>query len=558
MLNEWVYCPRLAVLEHVQREWADSPETVDGRRVHRRVDKEQGEWPEQDALEGREVARSLWLTSEADGITARIDLVEALADGTVRPVDYKRSAAPDVEHGAWLPERVQVCAQAVVLRANGYQVREGALWFAASRKRVRVELDDKLLAETHGAVREFRATIDAGTTPPPLVDSPRCVGCSLAPICMPDELGLLGGDSGDPLGAEEERLSRRLVPARDDGEPLHVVTPGAYVGLRGDELLVRRSGEELGRAPLPLTSQVSLYGRVQVSTQALARLMRLGIPTAFFSSGGWFNGFVQGMPHGNVVVRVAQHRAAADLPTKLKHARCFVAEKIANQRTLLRRHGRRRSADDPEQRKTVDKALRAMAAARRRVASARDLDELRGFEGNAARHYFGTFDVMLTAEARLLGFKLEQRNRRPPRDPVNATLSFAYAMLSRELTHVCVRVGLEPLLGFLHEPRHGRPALALDLMEGFRPILGDSVALLCLNNGELTPRHFITRGGACNLTASGRKAFIKAWERRMDQLVTHPVFGYRISYRRVLEVQTRLFARVLLGELESFPRFEVR
>ena len=186
------------------------------------------------------------------------------------------------------------------------------------------------------------------------------------------------------------------------------------------------------------------------------------------------------------------------------------------------------------------------------------LDELRGWEGQGAQAYFSQLSSMLSEEVRDAGFDFKARNRRPPTDPVNAALSFVYALLVREVTQTLLRVGFEPLLGFLHAPRHGRPSLALDVMEEFRPILADSVVLMCFNNGELRPEHFLHRGPACQLNDKRRRQVIIGWERRLDQLVTHPVFGYRVSYRRVIEVQARLLARCLLGELDHYVGFEVR
>jgi len=205
-----------------------------------------------------------------------------------------------------------------------------------------------------------------------------------------------------------------------------------------------------------------------------------------------------------------------------------------------------------------ERALRMLAEAIEGARAAGDIATLMGNEGVGARAYFSRFASMLRPHAREAGFDFEGRNRRPATDPVNASLSFAYAMLTRELTHVALRVGLEPMLGFLHQPRHGRPALALDLMEEFRPVLADSAVLMAFNNGELRSHDFVTRGPSCSLNDTGRKRLIEAWERRLDLLVTHPVFGYRISYRRILEVQARLLARTLLGELERYPGFEVR
>ncbi len=178
-----------------------------------------------------------------------------------------------------------------------------------------------------------------------------------------------------------------------------------------------------------------------------------------------------------------------------------------------------------------------------------------GIEGMAAKRYFAGFAKLLKEER---GFRFEGRNRRPPTDPVNATLSFLYAMLAREVTVAALACGLDPYLGFLHQPRYGRPALALDLAEEFRPLLADSTALSLFNTGELKPDDFVCRAGAVALKPPGKKAIIAAWERRLLSEVTHPIFGYTISYRRVVMVQARLLGRVLLGELPAYPAFKTR
>jgi CRISPR-associated protein Cas1 len=180
-----------------------------------------------------------------------------------------------------------------------------------------------------------------------------------------------------------------------------------------------------------------------------------------------------------------------------------------------------------------------------------------GIEGTAARRYFSEFTGMLKGEGQA-GFDLDARNRRPPRDPVNALLSFCYSLLSKELALAVRAAGLDGMLGFYHQPHFGRPSLALDLMEEFRPVIADSVVVSAINNGVIQQDDFVRAAGAVSLTPGARKRLILAFERRMDQLVTHPVFDYRISYRRVLEVQARLLSRVLLGEIAHYPEFRVR
>lgn len=190
------------------------------------------------------------------------------------------------------------------------------------------------------------------------------------------------------------------------------------------------------------------------------------------------------------------------------------------------------------------------------TALAPSLDSLIGIEGAAAQLYFANFSGMLKSGA--IDFDFKERNRRPPTDPVNALLSLLYSLLAKDLTITAMAVGFDPYLGFLHRPRYGRPALALDLMEEFRPIICDSVVIAVLNTGEIQMADFIRRGPAVALTEDGRRKFIKAYERRLDTLVSHPIFGYTISYRRILEVQTRLLARHLGGELPNYPPFCTR
>lgn len=220
MLNEFAYCPRLSYLEWVQGEWADSADTEEGRFRHRRVDREGGSLPdpdeEQSAGEGHRIhARSMMVSSERLGAIARMDLLEG--EGLrVTPVDYKRGKAPDLEGGAWEPERVQVCLQGLILRDNGYTCDEGYLYYAESHQRVRIPFDEALVSRTLSLIEELRQIAANGKIPPPLEDSPKCPRCSLAGICLPDEINIL------TLAKQEAAEPRRLVPARDDALPVYV------------------------------------------------------------------------------------------------------------------------------------------------------------------------------------------------------------------------------------------------------------------------------------------------------------------------------------------------
>jgi CRISPR-associated protein Cas1 len=343
---------------------------------------------------------------------------------------------------------------------------------------------------------------------------------------------------------------RRLVPARDDAQAVYVQSAGARVGKQGETLRIEPRDGPVVEARLMETSQLAVFGHVQVSTQAVHELCRRGIPVCWFSGGGWFLGMTSGMPSKNVELRRCQYRVAEDAAHATALARRLVAAKIRNARTLLRRnHGAPPTA--------VLRDLEQLAVA---AEGAEEPATLLGLEGAAASAYFGEFSALLRprAEGDVPAFDFTTRNRRPPRDPINALLSLAYALLAKDLTVTALAVGLDPFLGFYHRPRYGRPALALDLMEEFRPLVADSTVLQVVNTGVVGRDDFVRTAGAVALKPHARAAFIQAYERRMDQLVTHPVFDYRISYRRVLEVQVRLLARHLVGEIAEFPPFLTR
>jgi len=255
----------------------------------------------------------------------------------------------------------------------------------------------------------------------------------------------------------------------------------------------------------------------------------------------------------NVFLRRAQFRLADEEWFCLNLARKLVAGKIRNQRTMLLRNHL-----EPEAR-----VLAEMKAMMENAESATSLDELLGIEGNGARLYFGGFSGMIKVEAEaetpaVFRMDFEGRNRRPPKNAVNALLSLAYSVLAKDFTITCYAVGFDPLIGFYHQPRFGRPALALDLMEPFRPLIADSAVLNAINTRMVTPSDFVSAGDSVALKPSGRKAFYRSFEARMDTLVTHPLFDYRVSYRRLLEIQARLLARWIEGEVDDYAVFVTR
>ena len=544
MVNEYVYCPRLAYLEWVQGEWADSSDTVEGRHAHRRVNRDGGKLPPPDEVDEtpRLHARSVTLSSERLGLIAKLDLIES-DGGRVTPVDYKRGKRPHVGGGAHEPERVQLCAQGLLLREHGYDCVEGVLYFVGSRERVRVPFDDELVANTLRAIEGLRRVAAAGEMPPPLDDSPKCPPCSLVTICLPDEVNHF---------ARADAAPRPIAVPATEALPLYVQARDAKLAKSGETLVVSVDDTRLATARLAETSQVVLLGNVRITTPCLHELMWRGVPVTWHSFGGWFYGHTTGNGHKNVELRTAQFRASFDPATCLRFAKGLVAAKVQNCRTLLRRNWKRGESSQP--------VLVDLKTDVHRAARAQSLPELLGIEGAAAARYFRAFDAMLAKDG--CGgsprFDFQTRNRRPPTDPVNALLSFAYSLLVRSWTVTLAAVGFDAFRGLYHQPRYGRPALALDLMEPFRPLVADSVVVQAINNGEIRPEDFVSAAGAVNLSASGRRRFIATYERRLGHEIVHPLFSYRVSYRRLMEMQARLFGRFLLGELPEYPNFTTR
>jgi len=620
MLNEFVYCPRLFYYEHVEGVFVESGDTVRGKALHARVDKGNGAMPQGgagvlpgesngDSAAGAEPSqnpktkiqnetihsRSVMLGSERLGVVAKMDLVEiTMGEGngdapplTVCPVDYKAGSPREGEQGLelWDADRMQLGVQCLVLRDNGYACDAGIIYYRGTKQRVRLEVSAELEAWIHSQIAAARA-VAAGPIPPPLIDSPKCVRCSLAPVCLPDETRMLSiatdenfATDAEPDGAGPSAITnhdspftnphppsappRRLIAPRDEKRALYLNTPGYRVGCNGAVIKVKEQDRVVDEVRLLDVCHVALFGNIQLSTQAVQRLCDCDIPVTWFSMGGWFYGMTRGHSLKNVLVRIEQFRHATDPASCLRLARQFVRGKIHNHRVLFMRN----HVEPPERVK-----LR-LGQAREDALAADSIEELLGIEGAAASVYFQQFGGLIRAQEEddipglaapaappgsQFSFDFTTRNRRPPTDPVNALLSLAYSLLAKECTLAACAVGLDPYVGFYHQPRHGRPALALDVMEEFRPLIAESAVLTAINNRFVTPGDFVSAGRAVNLNTTGRKQFFQCFEQRINSLITHPVFDYKVSYRRAIELQFRILARVLTGEIPDYVPFMTR
>jgi len=605
-VGEHAYCPRLFYYMQVEGVFLPSADTEQGQHVHRRVDKpsattsratqraeaaepdETPQPPQTPATDSPRPVRSLHLTSERLSLTARLDLAEIAepatpgGQATAVPIEYRKGRPRRVAIGGadqreadlpeeeepgqatlhraepWPTDRVQVGLQVLLLEEHGYTVPRAILYYAAERRRLELPVDDGLRERALAELRAAQRTA-AGPRPPPLVADPRCPRCSLQPVCLPDEVNhqrLLGVTvegvprERPPTGPEADRLApRRIWPPRDDGIQLVAQREGVRLGVSGRALRFSdRDGRVVRDLPLAGIESLAVVGNVQVTTQALHTLAAHDVPVAFMTAAGRTVAAIDPLGPVSAAVRAAQVRRLDETPSRLAFARALVAAKITNQRTLLLRNasGVPRSVTDD------------MAEQARCAGQAATIDALLGHEGVAARLYFQWFAAMLADETLRDRFQATGRRRRPPPDPVNAVLSFGYAMLVHECVTALRLASLDPAQGGFHRPRPGKPALALDLMEPFRPLIADSVALALFNRGELRPGHFLDTAAGCAMTDHGRKAFFGAWGRRMATVVSHPVFEYRLEYRRMLTLHARLIAAWLVRDVPSLAFLTTR
>ncbi|MBK8013947.1 MAG: CRISPR-associated endonuclease Cas1 [Deltaproteobacteria bacterium] len=590
MVNEFVYCPRLFWLMHRCGIEAENEHVIRGLSVHRRVDRAGGSIAPPTSSEVGDAspwqARGLMLASSDIGVTGKLDLVDD-AGGEVMPVDTKKGHPPE-EGGLWPPDEVQLALQGILLREAGYVCTRVAAYYVETRQRIVVALTDELVAKARAAVEAARDVALASESPMPLLDSPKCRGCAHNAICQPDEIHLLRRSDEASISDEEDEDAasggraiaresvdaemdgpgmdgpkwggperggprrvgiRRVIPAASDALPVYVGDPGSTIGVEKESLVVRPRDRSVkpSRVGLGTVSSLNVFGVAQVTTPAIRACLERGVPINWFSSSGWYYGRASGHENNNVLVRIGQYRAFEG-ERALEIARVLIGDKIANSRTLLRRNGSR----DGSSTSTLDR-LRELTQKARAMSSAQSLLAV---EGEAARHYWQHFSEMTSREGE--AFRMHGRNRRPPRDRVNAMLGYVYGLLVRDTTHAVATAGLDPFLGMYHTPHHGRPSLALDLMEPFRPLIADSVVLGVIRRGEVDAKGFVETGPSVVMRTNTRRSVVAAYERRMREEIKHPVLGYTISYRQVLGVQARLLARRMVDEIPAFPSFVTR
>lgn len=338
---------------------------------------------------------------------------------------------------------------------------------------------------------------------------------------------------------------------------LYVQTQGSYLRLDHDTLKLDLEGKTAFQIPLHHLGGLTMFGNVLISPFLLHRCAEDGRSVVWLTRSGRFRARLTNPTSGNVLLRRAQHAAIDSAETTLEISRRMVAGKLQNARTTLMRAAREVGTNKGEAEKSLRHAARVHADTIHKLPSVRRLDEIRGAEGDAAKAYFAAFDAMILKNKD--DFSFRGRNRRPPRDPVNALLSFVYGMLRNECVAACEGVGLDPQMGFLHALRPGRASLALDLMEEFRAPFADRLVLSLINLGQVTPAGFVARpGGAVEMTEATRKAVVVAYQKRKLDEVKHAVVGSSIPLGLIPHTQARLLARYLRGDMPHYQPFIYR
>lgn len=516
-----VFCPRRTWLE-INGENTDTYQMQAGHSAHRKVDDPKTSRSEQ--------IRSLDVRSSTMGIHGRIDVIENKND-SVRIVEYKATPVklkPIVTEA----NKVQLALQQICLEESGFEVDQAAVRFVDHNKNVIVEIDDATKQHAISIVRDTREIISASEAPLPLEDDKRCSRCSHIDVCLPDER------RGEPI-------ARRINASDPDGQVLHLTEQGSRASTRAGRLIVSRQGEKSGEVPLERVHGVVVHGNIDLSGALIRELLWRNQAIVWCSSTGRVYGWSQPTDGPNGLSRTHQRVIFGD--GGLEIAKEMVSAKIHNQATMLRRN--RKHAIEVE-------SIRSRA---QEVRDSSSKEEIFGIEGESASVYFSEFDTMLKESAmEQYGFEWNGRSGRGATDPINILLNYSYSLLTSECIRALLSCGLDPHAGVLHSSNRNKPALALDLMEEFRPLIADSVVISLINRKEFPKSGFSKVGGGLKLSPAGRKALIKSFEARIQTQITHPIFGYKVTWRRAIEVQARMVLGVIDGSQAEYKGVKTR
>lgn len=316
---------------------------------------------------------------------------------------------------------------------------------------------------------------------------------------------------------------------------------------KGERLIVKQGKEKIADVPLVKVDQIVVFGNASISGSLISLLLKAEVPIAYLSYYGKYKGRLVPEYSKNSLLRLKQFEAHKDMKVKLELTRKIVKGKLTNMRTLLMRDTRGTRSEE------VKQLCQKMKNIINKVERVKNIDKLRGFEGMGSRYYFSQFDEVLNDN-----FNFDGRNRRPPKDPVNCLLSFGYSLLLNDVLTALYLVGFDPYIGFFHSSQYGKPALALDLMEEFRPVIVDSVVKSIINKEMVAENDFSKTCGVVEMKDKARNKFLEQYEQRLREEFTHPVFEYKVTWRRCIELQARLISKTINEEIEEYPPLVVK
>ncbi len=537
-LHALAYCQRLFYLEEVEEIRLADHRVFAGRELHASL-----------AADEDGERSQLELEDPALGLKGKVDAIRR-RDGSLLPYEHKRgrprrnqeTKAPE----PWPSDRLQVIAYAVLIEsAFGETIAEGRVRYHAENVTVRVPIDDQARLDLSDAIATANG-LRQSTERPPVTENERlCTHCSLAPVCLPEEVRQAQEPDHQPV---------RLFPPDRDGATLHVLTHGARVGRSAETLTITTPDDApAAKHPIRQVDSVLVHGYAQISTQAINLCVDHEVPVHWLGTTGRHVASLTSTA-GQVQRRIRQYRALSDEATCLRLAKALVRAKIESQLRFILRGTR----GDESIRAAIEANLVPIRSAVASIDAAADRDTLRGLEGSAAVAYFRSLNHLLIPDVPE-DLRYATRTRRPPLDRFNAALGFGYGLLHTAVLRAVLASGLEPALGFFHTPRSAAYPLILDLMELFRVILWDMVLIASLNRGQWDPdADFTVTKAKVWLSDDGRKKAIGLFEARLDESWKHPVIGYSLSYARTLELEARLLEKEWTGEPGLFARLRLR
>ena len=539
-LHDLLYCERLYYLTEIEGIQNPTALIYAGRRLHVEVVAPDDETPEH---------RSFEVSSERWGLFGKVDAVRR-RDGVWVAIEHKRGRCRRDDDGrpqAWPSDRIQTVAYAVLLEeAMSEPVPQARVRYHADGVTAFVDVDEAARRDLQTAI-DRACELRRSTERPPVAENERlCPRCSLAPVCLPEEERIAQQDDG------VAREAPRLFPSRREEQTLHIVSPRAHLGRSGEALLLTNEDEKQ-KIPIEQVGGVVIHGFGQVTTQAIHLCSQHGVAVQWFTAGGKYAAGTAWSP-GRVQQRIRQYAALSDPAIRLDLARRLVEAKIDTQR----RYALRASRSEPADRAWCRPYLDQMRSVLQQVPGAESSASLLGFEGTAARLYFDSLKVLLGSNVPE-ELRLDGRNRRPPRDRFNCLLSFGYALLQSVVHRSLLAVGLEPALGFYHQPRSAAPPLVLDLMELFRTLLWEIPLIGSLNRGQWNPAEdFSVTPGQVWLSDAGRRKAIELFELRLTESYRHPHTGQSLTYARIVELEARLLEKEWTGCPGLFARLRLR